>query len=97
MQAKIEKIGDRFGLLLPKEVVEACGFGGEATVTVNDKTLVVTPYPGRARDEWEEAIRSIPQDAIDRDFEELKDFRDMPNQWDEHGWQWPEPGSHEKV
>lgn len=97
MQAKIEKIGDGFGLILPKELLDACGFGSEATVTVQDKSLIVTPQPQRARDDWEEAISRIPQEAIDRDFEELKEFREMPNEWDERGWQWPEPGPHEKV
>ena len=41
MQTKIEKIGDAFGLLLPKELLDACGFGQEATVTVEDKTLIL--------------------------------------------------------
>ena len=95
MQTKIEKVGDGFGLVLPKELLDACGFGREATVTMQDKTLVVSPAPRLARDEWEEAIRKIPQEAIDRDFEELKGFREMPNEWDEHGWQWPE--ADEKV
>lgn len=97
VQAKIEKIGDRFGLVLPKELLDACGFGSEAMVRVEEKTLIVSPKPPGARDDWEEAIRNIPQEAIDRDFEELKDFREMPNDWDEHGWQWPEGGPHEKV
>jgi antitoxin component of MazEF toxin-antitoxin module len=94
---KIEKRGDEFELLLPKEVVEECGFGQEVSVTVQDKTLIVAPQARRARDTWEEAIQKIPQEAIDRDFEEMKDFRDAPNEWDGHGWQWPEPGPHEKV
>lgn len=97
MQTKIERIGEGFALLLPKELLEACGFGSEATVTVQDKCLIVTPQPAPPRDAWEEAIQNIPQEAIDRDFEQSKDFRDMPNEWDEHGWQWPQAGPHEKV
>lgn len=97
MQAKLEKIGDGFGLLLPRELVEACGFGSEATVTLQDRSLIVTPEPPGARDDWEQAIRRIPQEAIDRDFEQLKDCREMANAWDEHGWQWPEAGPHEEV
>ena len=97
MQTKIEKIGDGFGLLLPKELLDACGFGSEATVTVKDKSLIVTPQSRRAREGWDEAIRNIPQEAIDRDFEELRAFREMPNEWDAHGWQWPEAGPDEKL
>lgn len=97
MQAKIEKIGDGFGLILPKELLDACGLGSEATVTVEDKSLIVTAGPRRAREGWEEAVRNIPQEAIDRDFEELRDFRELPNEWDAQGWQWPEAGPDEKV
>ena len=39
-------------------------------------------HPG-ARKRWEEAVIEIPQEAIDRDFEELREFREMPNEWDE--------------
>jgi len=97
VQAKIEKIGDGFGLLLPKELIEACGFGQEVSVTVQDKTLVVEAEERSARAGWEEAVRKIPQEAIDRDFEELREFREMPNEWDAQGWQWPKPVPDEKV
>jgi len=79
MQAKIEKIGDEFGLILPAELIQACGFGAEATVTVQDKTLVVTPAPRRPRDGWADALRNIPQEELDRDFEDLRAFRETPH------------------
>ena len=79
-------------MLLPKELIEACGFGQEVNVTVRDKTLVVAGEDHLARVGWDEAIRNIPQEAIDRDFEDLRAFREMPNEWDAQGWEWPEPG-----
>ena len=48
-QAKIEKVGDQFGLILLKALREVCGLWSEATVTVLDKTLVVSPGPHTAR------------------------------------------------
>ncbi len=97
MQAKIEKMGDGFGLLLPGELVEACGFGSEATVTVQDKCLIVTPLPRQAREGWAEALARIPQAQLDRDFAELRDFREAPHEWDATEWQWPDPPANEKV
>ncbi len=97
VQAKIERIGDRFGLVLPKELLDACGFGSEATVTVQDKTLVVSPGPRRAREGWPEALAQIPQEELDRDFRELQAFRETPNEWDATEWQWPDTASDEKV
>ena len=90
MQAEIEKIGDGFGLLLPKELLEACGFGSEVTVTLQNKTLLVSPQPRRPREGWAEALRAIPQAELDRDFAELQAFREMPHEWDAGEWQWPE-------
>lgn len=97
MQAKIQRVGDEFGLLLPKELLDACGFGSEATVTVQDKTLVVSPGPRRARDSWAEALRAIPQGELDRDFAELQAFREAPHEWDATEWQWPDTDADEKV
>lgn len=97
MQTKIEKIGEGFGLLLPKELLDACGFGSEATVMLQDKTLVVSPGPRRAREGWGEALRAIPQTALDRDFAELKDWEKTPDQWDAHEWQWPDADADEKI
>ena len=97
VQAKIEKVGDGFGLLLPKELLDACGFGSEATVTVQDKTLVVSPGPWRAREGWAEALRAIPQEELDRDFAELQSFRETPHEWDATEWKWPDTDANEKV
>jgi antitoxin component of MazEF toxin-antitoxin module len=97
VQAKIEKVGDGFGLILPKEVVEACGFGSEATVTVQEKSLIVTPKPRRAREGWAEALAQIPQEELDRDFAALADWRDMPDEWDGTEWQWPDTPADEKA
>jgi antitoxin component of MazEF toxin-antitoxin module len=86
-----------FGLLLPKELLDACGFGSEATVTVQDNSLIVTPQPRHAREGWAEALARIPQEELDRDFAELKDWREAPNEWDETEWQWPDIPPDEKV
>ena len=56
---------------------------------MRDKTLVIGPAPTGARTGWTEAIQNIPQEALDRDYEELQAFREMPEEWDAH-WQWPE-------
>jgi antitoxin MazE len=97
VQTKIEKIGDGFGLLLPKEMLEECGFGAEATVTVQNSTLIVSPGPRMARQGWAEALRAIPQAELDRDFDELQAFRDAPDEWDATGFIWPSGGADEKI
>jgi len=89
VQTKLEKLGDEFGLLLPKELIEACGFGSEVTVTVQGHQLVVSAKPHPARQGWAEAMDAIPQEVIDRDWAELGDFREAPHEWDAADWHWP--------
>ena len=97
MQTRIEKIGEGFALLLPKELVDACGFGSEATVTLQDKALIVTSGPRRARQGWQEALRGLPQAELDRDFDQLQAFRELPGEWDATEWQWPGTDADEKI
>lgn len=97
MQTTIEKVGDGYGVVLPKELLDACGFGSEATVTVRDRTLVVSPGLRRAREGWTEALRAIPAAELDRDFAELQSFLEAPQKWDATEWQWPDSGANEKV
>ena len=78
MQTRIERIGDSFGLILPKELLDSCGFGEQATVTVHNKTLVVSPSPLRAREDWDEALKNISQADLVGDFEQLQAFRHTP-------------------
>jgi hypothetical protein len=97
VQAKFEKVGGGFGLLLSKKPLDGCGFGSEATVTVQDKTLVATPGPRLARESWAEALRAIPQEDLDRDFAKLQSFRQTPHEWDATDWQWPDTDALKKV
>jgi antitoxin MazE len=97
VQTKIEKIGDGFGLLLPKELMEECGFGVEVTVTVQNSTLVVSPGPQRVRQGWAEALRAIPQTELDRDYQQLQSFRDAPDECETTGFTWPVSCADEKI
>lgn len=97
MQAKIERVGDGFGLLLPKKLLDACGFGSTATVTVQNRTLVVTAGPRRAREGWAEALAAIPQAEMDRDYAALAALRETPSEWDAAEWHWPAAAADETI
>jgi hypothetical protein len=40
---------------------------------------------------------AIPQEVIERDWAELRDFREAPHEWDADDWKWPGTDSHEAV
>src|SRR5436305_1372855 len=96
MQAKIEKIGDQFGLMLPGDLLQACGFGTEATVTVQDKALVVTPAPKKIRAGWAEAAQQMRERGDDLSPEFLE-WERMKDDWDDRDWNWPGFNGDEKV
>lgn len=79
MQAKITKVGSQFGLIIPKEVLDACGFAQEASITVQGGMLIVTPSSRRPRQGWEEAMSAIPQRDLERDFTDLGTLRETPH------------------
>jgi antitoxin component of MazEF toxin-antitoxin module len=76
------KVGSQFGLIVPKEILDACGFGQEASITVKDGMLIVAPGSRQPRAGWEEALSAIPQRDLDRDFAELAALRETPHAWD---------------
>jgi antitoxin component of MazEF toxin-antitoxin module len=96
MKTKIEKLGHGFGLLVPKELLDACGFGREATVTGENKTLIVTPGTRRVREGWAVAARQMRKRGDDL-TPELKEWQQMRDEWDDKEWTWPGPESDEKV
>ena len=83
-------------MILPKELLDACGFGTEATVSVENRTLVVTPAPGRVRQGWAEAARQMRERGDDL-TSELQEWDEVPDEWDAAEWQWPDTGANEKV
>ena len=80
MQTKIERMGDGFGLLLPKELLDACGIGEEATVIVQNRTLIVAAQDWRPRQGWDEALERAAAATADEgeDKEALTHWANLP-------------------
>ncbi len=80
MQAKIAKVGDGFGLLLPKELLDACGIGEKATVIVQNRTLIVAAQDWRPRQGWDEALERAAAATADEgeDEETLAHWANLP-------------------
>jgi antitoxin component of MazEF toxin-antitoxin module len=80
VQAKIERIGDGFGLILPKELLDACGIGEQATVIVQNRTLIVAAQDWHARQGWNEALKQAAASSADEgeDEETLAHWAGLP-------------------
>ena len=70
MQTKIEKLGDGFALRLTKELLDACGIGEEATVIVQNRTLIVAAPNWRPRQGWAEALERLNASGTNEDENE---------------------------
>ena len=56
MRTKLVKIGNSFGVRLPKTVIEACGFSSDLDLTVKGKSVVLTADK-QPRQGWRESIQ----------------------------------------
>ena len=56
MQTKLVKIGNSFGVRLPKTVIETCGFETDLDLTIKGKSVVLTADK-QPRQGWQEAIQ----------------------------------------
>jgi len=56
MQIKLVKIGNSYGVRLPKAVIDACEFQSDIELNVKGKSLVLTAEK-QPRAGWQEAIQ----------------------------------------
>ncbi len=56
MQTKLVKIGNSFGVRLPKTVIDACEFTSDLDLTVKGKSVVLTAEK-QPRQGWQDAIQ----------------------------------------
>ena len=97
MKIQIRQFADGCGVLIPEDLLAACGFGKEATLTVRDKTVVLAPAMRQARAGWAEALRAVPDEVLRADMQEMTPFGEAPSAWDAVEWSWPESAPHEKM
>ena len=57
MQVKLVKIGNSFGIRLPKTVIDTCGFQSDLDLNVKGKSVILTAEK-QPRANWQEAIQN---------------------------------------
>lgn len=97
VQAKTILIDGQKAVPIPAAVLEQCPLGDVVDVSVVPGGVLVKSASRKPREGWAEAMEKIPQEELDRDYEELRAFRETRNEWDEKEWHWPESTPDEKV
>ncbi len=83
MKVDLIRIGNSRGVRIPKPILEQCGFGSQADMTVKDNVLVIAP--ARAiREGWDDAFEAMAAAGDD-----LAPFlEDIGHGWDDAEWEW---------
>jgi len=82
--AEIVRIGNSYGVRLPKAIREQAGLIGKVSLTVSGDTVVIRPSR-RLRAGWQEQFaRAKPQELS----EDEKAWLGMPNEEDDKEWTW---------
>ena len=84
MEIKISNIGNSQGIIIPKAIIEQCGFKKRVNLDVKDNCLIVSPRSHNHRQGWEEAIIA----AEESDIDELLMGENLDHSWDEEEWTW---------
>jgi antitoxin MazE len=83
MKISIVDVGDARGVRLPRAVLEQCGIGDEAELTVEGGRLVLS-RPAARREGWEAAFAAATETG---DAPPLLN-EDAPTEWDRTEWRW---------
>ena len=84
MKAEIRSIGNSRGIILPKAILEQCGFDEQVEMAVENDALIIRPAFMRRRG-WREAFGKVNKD---NDGRMLRDWQNLSNQFDNEDWQW---------
>jgi antitoxin MazE len=82
MKVSIVRIGNSRGIRIPKSVLDQCGFGAEAEMTVKGKALVVAPARS-VRAGWDAAFAEMARRGDD-----APSAGAGSTAWDEAEWRW---------
>lgn len=82
MRTRLVKIGNAYGVRIPKAILEEVGLSAEVDLRIEDGTIVLAP-PAQPRSGWVEAAQRLR--AADGDV--LLD-PPTPTRFDDEDWEW---------
>lgn len=84
MRARVIKIGNSYGLRIPKPVLEQAGIKGDVEIEVEKNQIIIRPVRNE-REGWDKAFEMMGEKGDDAP---LIDDVDVSNAWDDEEWQW---------
>lgn len=84
MKASIIKIGNSYGIRIPKPIIAQCGFEDEVEFIVQDNALIIK-FIKSYRHDWKASFKKM---AANRDDPLLDSESISTTKWDEDEWEW---------
>jgi len=81
----IVKIGNSKGVRLPKSLLEGIT---SSKVVAERKGDSIILRPSNPRDGWEEKIKMVLAEEKYKDSDDLSEFEEITNEFDEEEWTW---------
>ena len=81
MKTDLRSIGNAKGVIIPKPIIQQCGFGDQVELTVEGNKLVLTPSAS-PRDGWAKTFETAGQ----QESLMLPDY--LSEDWDDAEWTW---------
>lgn len=82
MKTKIRKIGNSFGIIISKKILEQIDVTDEVSLTVKDSKIIIEAAKSKPRKDWEEKLLKANSS---QDNESLEFF---DNDFDKTDWTW---------
>jgi antitoxin MazE len=83
MKSDLQRIGNSKGVVIPKAILDKCGFDRQVDMRVEGNKLILTPARS-VREGWSQAFERAAKAAPD----ELLLPDDLNEHWDSEEWTW---------
>lgn len=83
MKSDLQRIGNSKGIVIPKAILDRCGFDRQVDLRVEGNKLILTPARS-PREGWSKAFERSAKAASDDEL--LPDH--LSEQWDSEEWTW---------
>lgn len=82
MKTKVRKIGNSFGIIIGRKILNQVAVDKEVSLTVEDSKIIIEAVKSNPRENWEEML--LKANSLE-DKELLEDFE---NEFDKTEWTW---------
>jgi antitoxin MazE len=83
MKSDLQRIGNSKGIVIPKAILDKCGFDRQVDIRIEGNKLILTPARS-AREGWSEAFERAAKATAEAPL--LPDH--LSEQWDSEEWTW---------